>query len=159
MPILNGPNLGGGFQGISAKQTVGSFKDSKDALSRRIIRDAWNNTNAAGTINGHKRAIGEFRAVNGLGDFLSRQECACGYIPAPIQPNNVVWRSRIGSIIKHCDDTGVPCGGTNPKFVPDSSDYTTYRRQRSYNRNYNDLKNGGDENHASYVPLMAVRRF
>ena len=156
---MSGTNLGGGFHGISAKQTVGSFKNSSDALTRRVIRDAWNNGNASGTINGHARVVGEFRAVNNLGDFLSRKDCACGYIAPGVQPDKVAWRSRIGSIIQHCDKTGVPGGGTNSKFVPDSSEYMTYLKQRAVNQNYNDLKNGGDEHHASYQSWMRVHRY
>ena len=48
-----------------------------------------------------------------------------------------MWRSRIGPIIKQCDNTNVPCSNSNTKFVPDSSEYTKYKRQRSYNQNCN----------------------
>ena len=65
----------------------------------------------------------------------------------------------MGSIMKNCDGTGVPCSNTNTRFVPDSSDYTKYRKQRAMNQNYNDASNGGDQNNASYVAVMAVRRF
>ena len=153
-----GPNLGGGLVGISARQTINTKKDSEQTAIRSILRRAWNQPYAVGTVNGKSRAIGEFKAVTNIGDFLSRQNYACGNIPNPTQPDNVRWRSRIGGIIKKCDNSGVPCSNTNTKFVPDSSDYITYKKQRAFQLNYNDLSNGGDQNNASFVPLMHVRR-
>ena len=152
-----GPNLGGGISGISGSQTVNGKRDSEMTSIRKVIRKSWNNPYAAGNVNGRGRAIGEFKAVNNIGDYLSRQNYACGNIPNPTQPNSVTWRSRIGGIMKQCDATGVPCSNANTKFIPDSSDYTTYRKQRAINQNYNDLKDGGDQHNASYVPLMAAR--
>ena len=154
-----GPNLGGGIQGISARQTITNYKDSEQTAIRSILRRAWNQPYATNNVNGYKRAVGEFKAVNNIGDYLSRQNYACGNIPNPTQPDNVKWRSRIGGIIKHCDSTGVPCSNTNTKFVPDSSDYITYKKQRAFNLNYNDLSNGGDDHHANQVAMLTVRRF
>ena len=128
------------IHGISIKQTINNYKDSETTLTRRILRNSWNGQYAIGSVNGQKRKIGEFKAVSNIGDFLSRKNYACGNIPNPTQPSNVVWRSRIGSIIKQCDNTNVPCSNSNTKFVPDSSEYTKYKRQRSYNQNYNDIK-------------------
>jgi hypothetical protein len=153
-----GPNLGGGIQGVSPMQTSNSKRDSGDVTARKIIVKAWNNPYAVGNVNGKGRAVGEFKAVNNICDYLSRQNYACGNIPTPIQPNNVSWRSRIGSIQKNCDGTGVPCSNSNTRFVPDSSDYITYKRQRAMARVYNDVKFGGDQSNASYVPLMAAVR-
>ena len=81
----------------------------------------------------------EFKAVNNIGDFLNRQHYVCN-IPTPTQPNGVQWRSRIGSVINNCDDTGIPCSNTNTKFVADSSDYIRYRKQRVFNQQYNASK-------------------
>jgi hypothetical protein len=154
-----GPNLGGGIQGVSPMQTATSKRDSGDAVTRRVIVRSWNNAYAVGNVNGKGRAVGEFKAVTNIGDYLSRQDYACGNIPTPVQPNNVTWRSRIGSVIKQCDGTGVPCSNTNTRFVPDSSDYIKYRRQRAQAQTYNDLKFGGDQHNASYVASMAAHRF
>lgn len=151
--------LGGGIQGISPKQTVNNYKDSQQTAIRSVIRRAWNNPYAVGNVNGHARAIGEFKAVNNIGDYLSRKNYVCGNIPNAIQPDNVKWRSRIGGIMKQCDGTGVPCSNSNTKFIPDSSDYTTYKKQRAMNQNYNDKSNGGDDSNASYTSIMAIRRF
>lgn len=153
-----GPNLGGGISGISARQTITNYKDSEQTKIRSILRRVWNKPYAVGDVNGYKRAIGEFKAVMNIGDYLSRKNYVCGDIPNPIQPDNVRWRSRIGGINKTCDNTGVPCSNTNTKFVPDSSDYITYKKQRAINLNYNDLSNGGDDHNGSYVYLMGVRR-
>jgi hypothetical protein len=151
--------LGGGLPGISPKQTINNKKDSEQTAIRSILRRAWNTQYATNDVNGYGRAIGEFKAVNNIGDYLSRQNYACGNIPNATRPNIVNWGTSLGSIIKHCDGTGVPCSNTNTRFVPDSSDYTTYRKQRAINRNYNDATNGGDQNNASYVAMLAVRRF
>ena len=40
-----------------------------------------------------------------------------GYVPNPTQV-----RSRLGSIIKNCDNTQVLCSNSDTKFIPDSSE-------------------------------------
>ena len=120
------------LRGISPKQTVNNHKDSETTMIRRVLRSSWNTSYASGNVNGYTRRIGEFKAVSNIGDFLSRENYACGNIPNPTQPSNVAWRSRIGSIIKHCDGTNIPCSNSNTKFVPDSSEYTKYKKQRSF---------------------------
>lgn len=155
----NGPNLGGGIQGISATQTINNYKDSEQTAIRSILRRAWNTPYASGNVNGYARAIGEFKAVTNIGDYLSRQNYACGNIPNATRPNIINWGTSLGSIMKHCDGTGVPCSNTNTRYVPDSSDYITYKKQRAINQNYNDYTNGGDQSNASYVNIEAVRRF
>ena len=127
------------INGISPKQTVTNYKDSEYTMIRKVIRTSWNNYDASS----RNRAASEFKTINNITDILSRKNYACGNIPNPTQPNNVAWRSRIGSIVKNCDNSNVPCSNSNTKFVPDSSDYTKYRKQRSFNQNYNDISNGG----------------
>jgi hypothetical protein len=152
-------SLGGGpFQGYSPKQTITSYKDSEQIMIRGVLRRSWNNTNVQNSINGNKRIITPFRAVNNLGDYLGRQDYVCGG-PNQVSASKPGWKSHIGSIMSACDKTGVAASVTNNKFVPDSSDYITYRKQRAISNNYNDLGYGGDQNNASYVKLMAVRRF
>lgn len=119
------------LRGISPKQTINNQKDSESTMTRRILRSSWDPAYASGTINGYKRRIGEFKAISNIGDFLGRDNYACGNIPNPTQPSSVVWRSRIGSIIKQCDGSNIPCSNTNTKFIPDSSEYTKYKRMRS----------------------------
>jgi len=150
-------NLGGGLPGISPVQTVNSFKNSGDVMSRRIIRNSWNGAYASGVVNEKKRLITPFRAVNNSGDFLGRVNYICGG-SNQVNASKPGWKGRIGSIISRCDGTGVPSSTCNVKFVADSSDYITYKRQNAVSKTYNDSKFGGDESNASYSPLMAVRR-
>jgi hypothetical protein len=147
--------LGGPFNGYSGKQTVTNYKDSEQTMSRRVLRSAWNTRYASGTVNGQSRVITPFRAVNNLGDFLSRTNYVCG---GPNQVNKSKPGLRIGSIISACDATSVEGSSCNPRFVPDSSDYIRFKKQQAMNRNYNDSKNGGDESNGSYVALMRVTR-
>ena len=66
-------SLGGGFQGISAKQTLTNYKDSEQTSARDIVRRSWNTAFATGTVNNYKRRVTPFRAVNNSGDFLLRK--------------------------------------------------------------------------------------
>jgi hypothetical protein len=154
---LDGSNLGGGpFNGYSPIQTINNTKNSEQVMSRRVLRHAWNTPYATGKFNGYSRVTTPFRAVNNLGDFLQRKNYVCDG-PNQVNASYPGWKSRIGSIISQCDGTGVPSSTCNVKFVADSSDYTNYRKLQSANHMYNDLKNGGDKNNASYVDVMRVR--
>lgn len=149
--------LGGGpYNGYSPKQSITNYKDGEQTLHRRILRDGWNTSYATGVFNGRNRVITPFRAVNNSGDFLSRTQYSCGG-PNPTNASKPGYKSNIGTMWSNCDNTGVPASSCNVKFVADSSDYTRFKKQSVYNRNYNDLKNGGDQSNASYVPLMRVR--
>ena len=92
-----------------------------------------------------------------MGDFLGRVNYSCGG-PNPENASKPGYGRLIRSVPQQCDSTGIPPTTCNPRFVPDSSDYIRYRKQRAMNQNYNDLKNGGDRNNGDYVPLMHVRR-
>lgn len=154
---VNTSNLGGPYQGFSAKQTIGNFQSGEHAVTRKILRDSWNTSYATGVVEGRKRAIGPFRAVNNLGDFLSRKGYSCGG-PNPTPISKPGRRHIIGNMINNCDGTNIPASSTNVKFVPDASDYIKYKKQVSMNRSYNDASKGGDEHNGSYVYLMRVRR-
>jgi hypothetical protein len=155
----NRSNLGGPYNGYSPQQTINNFKDSSQVMTRRILRDAWNTSYATGKVNGHTRVTTPFRAVNNSGDFLGRVQYSCGG-PNPINPGKpgIAWKGIMGTMWKNCDGTGVPASSCNTRFVPDSSEYITFKRQQAINQNYNDYSNGGDDHNASYVPLKAVRR-
>lgn len=157
MSNLSGTNLGGGIQGISPVQTIDNYKSGEDTIIRGILRRGWNTNFARGNVNGYNRVTTPFRAVNNSGDFLGRVNYVCGG-SNQVNADYPGWKSRIGSIISQCDNTGIPSSTCNVKFVADSSDYITFRRQQAVNYTYNDNKMGGDESNASYVPLMAVRR-
>lgn len=152
--------LGGPYNGFSAKQTLLNFKDGEQSGTRSILRNAWNTTLAKGSYKGKNRVITPFRAVNNSGDFLARKDYKCGG-PTGMSKCSIGWAGSkiyLGSKIDNCDNTGIPGASGNVKYVYDSSDYVTYKKQEAINHNYNDLKNGGDDSNASYVPLMHVRR-
>ena len=44
-------NLGGPFRGYSAPQTKSGFKTAEQVISRRVLRDSWNNAPADGTVS------------------------------------------------------------------------------------------------------------
>lgn len=155
--LTDSSNLGGPFRGFSPQQTITNFKDSEQTATRSILRRAWNTQYASGTVNGYNRVITPFRAVNNLGDFLSRENYVCGG-SNQVNASKPGWKGHIGSIISACDTTGVPASVCNTRFVPDSSVYITFKKQRALNQNYNDLAFGGDQSNASYVSLMAIRR-
>jgi hypothetical protein len=158
MSSYGGSNLGGGpFDGFSPTQTITNYKSGDDARMRTILRRGWNTQYARGQVGSYNRITTPFRAVNNLGDFLSRVDYSCGG-PNPSH-SNVPGNSRgIGAIPQRCDNTGIAASSCNVKFVPDSSDYTTFKKQRAANYTYNDLKFGGDQSNGSYVFRMAVRR-
>jgi hypothetical protein len=149
--------LGGGpYQGYSPKQTTLNYKDGSQAAVRSILRNGWNTAFATGTYNGKSRVITPFRAVNNSGDFLARTNYKCGG-PTGMSTCSIGWAGSkiyLGSLVNNCDDSGVPGASGNVKYVYDSSDYITFRRQQAINRNYNDLKNGGDQSNGSYVSRM-----
>lgn len=148
--------LGGPYNGYSPKQTINNYKDSNSVMMRRELRRSWNTQYATGVVEGRSRIITPFRAVTNSGDFLARTNYVCGG-PNPSHLSRGGIHQRFGSIVSKCDGTGIPASATNGKFVADASDYTKFKRQSAYNKNYNDLSNGG-YNNASYVNLMAVRR-
>ena len=128
------------IKGISAKQTLTNYKDGEQSLDRGVLRRGWNQINAIGEINGYKRVITPFRAVNNLGDFLARPNYVCGG-PNQVNASKPGWKGHIGSIISQCDGSGVEGASCNPRFVSDSSDYVRFRKLRAMNKNYNDIKN------------------
>jgi len=129
--------LGGPYNGYSAKQTISNHKDGEQSTNRRVLRDGWNTINAGESINGHKRVITPFRAVNNLGDYLARKDYVCGG-PNQVNASKPGMKGRIGSIISACDTSGVEGASCNPRFVSDSSDYIKFKKQVAMNRNYND---------------------
>jgi hypothetical protein len=149
-------NLGGPYQGYSPTQTINNYKDSEQTRIRRILRSSWNNQNTANSINGHGRVTTPYRAVTGLGDYLGRINYVCG---GSNQINKTFpgRQGPIGSIISRCDNTGIDAKSGNVRFVSDTSDYITYKKQNAVNNLYNDLTFGGNESHADYDPLMRIR--
>ena len=150
-------NLGGGINGISGRQTINGYRNYDNVTTRTVLRRAWNTQFARGNVNGYNRVITPFRAVNNSGDFLGRVNYICGG-SNQVNATYPGWKSRIGSILSQCDGTNIPSSTCNVKFVADSSDYSRFKREQAQNYTYNDIKDGGDQSHASYAPLMSVRR-
>ena len=137
----NPTSLGGGAAGTSVKQTKINARGGEQALTRKILTKSWNTPYAVGEVNETRPVIGGFRLVNNLGDFLHRQNYSCGG-SNQIRSNKPGLRSISGTIPQNCDSAGIPASSCNPKFVPDSSDYMRYKKQRAMNLNYNDTKSG-----------------
>ena len=125
------------------------------AMNRDRLRRGWNTTYL-----GDNTKLGNFRSVNNAGDPLSRVNYSCGGANMVTSRPGVLRFTSTGGLPStvDCDGSGVPPSTCNVKYVYDSSDYVTFRKQQAINRNYNDLKNGGDDHNGSYVALMAVRR-
>ena len=110
--------------------------DSDEAMTNSILSRGWNTAFARDTYNGKTRVITPFRAVNNAGDYLARQDYKCGG-PTGMSKSSIGWASStiyLGSQIDNCDDSGVPGASGNVKYVYDSSDYVTFRRQQAINR-------------------------
>lgn len=156
MSTLGGEKLGGGFNGISVKQTLLNHKDGEQSALRKVLRSSWNTKQAAKKIGNHERKITPFRAINNSGDYLNRQNYFCGGSnPTHLHKGGI--RHRFGSMISNCDTTGIEAAHCNVKFVPDSSDYTKFKKQTAINNNYNDNSNGG-YNNSAYSAMMRIRR-
>ena len=136
-------SLGGGIPGISRKQTLTSTRDSDLVMARRTVRQSWNTQYATGVVNinniDYKRVIGPFRAVTGNGDFLSRENYSCNTIPTSTT-NRVGLGRMLDRARSVCDGTEVPGTSCNPRFVADSSDYVTFKKNQAINRTYHNLK-------------------
>lgn len=154
------PVRGGGIKGYVAPQVNDTDNNHAYAQTRFKLRDAWN-TSYVNELGNKKRIVTPFRAVNNAGDVLCREYYSCGGPTQTFQSRLGLrgLRQRFGAITSNCDGTGVPAAACNGKYVYDSSNYTTYVKQRAVNRNYNDYSNGGDESSASQSAWRAIRRY
>ncbi len=131
-------------------------------INRFALREAWNTKYQAVLLKAHiPRIATPFRAVNNAGDLLCRKYYSCG---GPCQtpqsrPGLYGLSSKFGSISNKCDGSGVPPSSCNSKYVYDSSDYITYRKQRAILNTYTTASNGGDTNNASQSAYRAIRRY
>jgi hypothetical protein len=140
----------------------GLNKSSEGETVRFTLRRAWNGGSASGTINGQKYATSPFRVVNNAGDFLARQNYSSGgpnQVTGVKQSISGAWRTSAGRVHVMDDGSNIPSANCNPKYVYDSSNYITYRKQLAVNKNYRDTSDGGDEHNASYSAIRRVRRF
>jgi hypothetical protein len=165
---------GGAIRGWMPQQTQNVDKRYPEYEQIRwILKEAWNTTYPSQLRrNNLKQSITTpFRAVNNAGDLLSRENYSCGGTCQSFQsrPGLKGLRQRFGSVQASCIPSAsynslqlinnIPAAACNVKYVYDSSDYTTYLKQRAVNKNYNDLSYGGDDYKASQSALRAVRRY
>ena len=170
-----GRNLGGAFQGYMPQAVNTTEKGSNgsndfDTL-RFTLREAWNTTYPSQLKAANKKSIiTPFRAVTNSGDLLSRDNYSCGGTCQTYQsrPGLFGLKQRFGSISNTCSGTfysnyqiapSVPSATCNVKFVYDSSDYTTYLKQKALNKNYNDITFAGNGSSAAQSAIRASHRY
>jgi hypothetical protein len=165
---------GGAIQGWMPQQTQNVDKTYPEFEQIRwTLKEAWN-TKYRGQLrrNGLKQSITTpFRAVNNAGDLLSRDNYSCGGTCQTPQsrPGLHGLKTHFGSVQSSCIPSAtysslqlinnIPAAACNVKYVYDSSDYTTYLKQRAVNKNYNDYSYGGDDSNSSQSAQRAIRRY
>lgn len=165
--LIRDPNSNGGA--IHGYMPRPSLMDDRTqvhfAQPRFQLRQAWSKSYCQAP----HRILTPFRAVNHAGDLMSRQDYACGRQSSGCQsrPNIRGIKHALGSSHGNCMptlphnslqlDRSIPAGSGNSKFVYDSSDYTRYARQKAIYKNYNNLKNGGNDYHAAQSALKSLR--
>jgi hypothetical protein len=135
--------------GIMPRPTNNQDRTNYFPQTRFILRQAWN-TKYQSTLKsaGKGLAITPFRAVNNAGDLLSRKNYSCGG-PNPLTSRPGLHGLHLGNIHSTCDNSNVPASSCNVKYVYDSSNYTTYLKQRANSKNYNDSSFGGNDSNSS----------
>jgi hypothetical protein len=153
-------NPGGAIKGYMAPAS-GSCTDKRYPEYRNIrfsLVKAWNTSYPSQLKNaGKKRISTPFRAINNAGDLLCRQNYSCGGSSMVAKSRPGLKGLNIGAIFSNCDGTGVPASTCNPKYVYDSSNYTTFLKQQALNKNFNDLSFGGNNHSAGQSAYSAIR--
>jgi len=155
---------GGGIPGLMAPATL---DDDRTYLNweqpRFSLREAWNTTyqSQLKRANIPKPVCTPFRVVTNSGDLLSRKYYSCGGPCQTFQsrPNMRGLRTHFGHIADKCDGSGVPPASCNTKYVYDSSDYITYKKQSAIAKNYNDISTGGNASSTSQSAIRAIHRY
>jgi len=142
------------LHGKMATPTQTKDNTSEFSQMRTMLRNAWN-TRYRTQLNGRGLALTPFRAVNNAGDLLGRQGYSCGAVNS-LHSRPGLRGLKLGGVHNKCDGSGVPAGACNAKYVYDSSNYTTYLRQKASVRNYNDKNFGGNDNNASQSVFRRV---
>ena len=165
---------GGGIPGWMPQATYNTDKRYLEYEQIRFaLKNAWNTKYRSQLkADGLKQSITTpFRAVNNAGDLLSRENYSCGGSCQTFQsrPGLSGLRTRFGSVSVSCTPSAtynslqmiknIPAAACNVKYVYDSSDYTTYLKQRAVVKNYNDLTFGGDQSNGSQSAQRAIRRY
>lgn len=167
-------NSGGAIKGYMPPTINKVDKDYENFEQIRVIlKEAWNTQYQAQLRRSNLKTsiTTPFRAVNNAGDILSRLNYSCGGTCQSFQSRPGVYglRTRFGSVQSSCIpsayysniqlNASIPAAACNVRYVYDSSDYTTYLKQRAVNKNYNDLSYGGNDNSASQSAVRASRRY
>jgi hypothetical protein len=172
--ITNPKNSGGAIQGWMPQTTQLTDKRYNEYEQIRFtLKNSWNTTYPSQLRrNNLKKSITTpFRAINNAGDLLSRENFSCGGSCQSFQsrPGLSGLKTHFGSVSVSCKPSAaynslqlienVPAAACNVKYVYDSSDYTTYLKQKAFNKNYNDLSFGGDQSNSSQSARKAIRRY
>jgi len=172
--VVRPTNSGGAINGYMPQTTINVDKRYPEFEQIRFtLKNAWNTTypSQLRRDNLKQPITTPFRAVNNAGDLLSRENYSCGGSCQTFQsrPGLRGLRQRFGAIQDTCVPSAaynslqlinnIPAAACNVKYVYDSSDYTTYLKQRAVNKNYNDLTYGGNDSNASQSAIRAIRRY
>lgn len=173
MFVASPTSPGGAIRGYMPPGILKTDKEYPDFEHIRFtLKQAWNTTYPSQLRSAGKKAIiTPFRAVTNSGDLLAREYYSCGGSCQTFQsrPNVKGLRQHFGSVSKSCIpgvvystyqlDPSIPAAACNGKYVYDSSDYTTYLKQKAVNKNYNDLTYGGNDYSGSQSAYRAIRRY
>jgi hypothetical protein len=165
---------GGAIRGYMPQTTQNVDKRYPEFEQIRFtLKNAWNTTYRSQLKRNNltQSITTPFRAVNNAGDLLSRENYSCGGTCQTFQsrPGLRGLKTHFGSVSVSCIPSAtysslqlienIPAAACNVKYVYDSSDYTTYLKQRAVNKNYNDLSYGGDDYKSSQSAQRAIRRY
>lgn len=171
--VVDKASPGGAIKGYMPQTINKTDKEYKEFEQIRFtLKQAWNTTYPSQLKLANKKAIiTPFRAVTNSGDLLSREYYSCGGPCQSFQsrPGMFGLRQRFGANQNTCVpgvvystyqlDPRIPASACNVKYVYDSSDYTTYLKQKAVNKNYNDLSYGGNNYSGSQSAYRAIRRY
>lgn len=149
--------LGGGFTGISPKQTITSTRDSSNVLARRKLRDAVNKPYMQNSINSYGRIISPFKAVMGYGHYRDNLDYRDGTEPNQISNTvNGMYFAGLnrGSIISNVDGTGIISNSGNRKYVASGTEYSNFKNLMAINSTYNDRSFVGNDSNGSYSAML-----
>ena len=171
--IIDKNSSGGAIKGYMPQTIMKTDKAYKEFEQIRFtLKEAWNTTYPSQLKRSNKKAIiTPFRAVNNAGDLLSREYYSCGGSCQSFQsrPGMFGLKQRFGANSDNCIpgviystyqlDPKIPAAACNGRYVYDSSDYTTYLKQKAVNKNYNDLSYGGNDSSTSQSSIRHIRRY
>ena len=151
-PLLFGQADGGGDRSNARRQLVRAF-------GNQVIKGLKNGNRNVSPALYNKNILGPFRtAING-GDVVTRKitptNVKYGAEANQVNGNNI---SRISPSYGGMSRNGEAMYAGNPKYIYDSSDYIRFRKLQAINRNFNDIKHGGDKNNQAQSVIRHVRR-